>query len=96
MSDLVSLFKKLRRPKMLIRAARIGVSDYHRDRDLKRLLRSVRLPAPGAGMTRLLAMEQDLEAVRTVGDSTYSISKHVEVLAALMAEAQLLRRPRMG
>jgi hypothetical protein len=29
----------IRRPKILIRAARAGVTDYQRDRDLKRLLR---------------------------------------------------------
>lgn len=96
MSDLFHVFKSLRRPKTLIRAARIGVAQYRREQDLKRLLRAGRAPAPGTGMSRLLTIEQDLEAIRLSGDATYSITKHVEILVALMAEARLLRRPTPG
>jgi len=92
MSDLVSFFKALRRPRLLIRAARIGATEYRRDRDLRRLLRASRLPGPAAGMRRLLALEADFEAVRRAKDTTYSISRHVEILSALIAEAQLLIR----
>ena len=38
MTDFRALLSELRRPQMLIRAARYGISDYRRDRDLKRLL----------------------------------------------------------
>ncbi len=92
MKELLDIFNKLRRPKMLIRAARIGSSDFRRDRDLKRLLRIISVPKPGKSMTRLLALEQDLEETRRAGDATYSISKHVEILAALIAEASFLTR----
>jgi len=90
MSDLLNIFNVLRRPRILIRAARIGARDYRRDRDIKRLLHVSRVPAPGEGMTHLLAIEQDLETIRLDGDATYSISKHVEILAALVVEAQVL------
>ena len=93
MSDLLHAFKALRRPKILIRAAKIGGSLYRRDRDLKRVLKRSRLPAPGNGMAPLIAMEQELETTRLAGNATYSISRHVEVLAALIAEASLLPRP---
>ncbi len=92
MTDVLSIFNKLRRPRILIRAARIGAADYRRDRDLKRLLRSVKLPVPGKSMPRLLAMEQDIEATRQAGYATYSITKHVEILAALVAEATFIGR----
>lgn len=74
MSDLLSVFNKLRRPKTLIRAARIGAKEYRRDRDLKRLMRQSVLPKPGKGMMSLLEIEHDLEATRTNGNATYSIT----------------------
>ena len=48
MTDLATILAALRRPKILIRAARAGVVDYRRERDLKRLLRRPRR-RPGAG-----------------------------------------------
>ncbi|NOX73085.1 MAG: hypothetical protein GXP03_05530 [Alphaproteobacteria bacterium] len=92
MTDVLSIFNTLRRPRILIRAARIAASEYRRDRDLKRLLRAGKLPNPGKTMPRLLAMEQDIEATRQAGHATYSITKHVEILAALVAEATFLSR----
>jgi uncharacterized protein DUF6477 len=92
MKDVLSIFNTLRRPRILIRAARIGAADYRRERDLKRLLRAAKLPNPSKTMPRLLAMEQDIEATRKAGYATYSISKHVEILAALVAEATFLNR----
>ena len=41
-------------------------------------------------LTMLMAMEQDLEVTRKTGNATYSISRHVEILAALIAEAACL------
>jgi hypothetical protein len=80
----------LRRPKILVRAARCGVSDYRRERDLKRLLRQPRSTAPGATIGSLLAEETRLEATRAAGEATYSIQRHVAVLTAILAEARLL------
>ena len=37
MTDLTCFFSALRRPKILVRAARVGVRDYRRERDLKRI-----------------------------------------------------------
>ncbi len=93
MKDILLLFKDLCRPQLLITAARIAASEFRRDRDLSRLLRTQRLPAPGAGLPQLIALEGELETIRKEGNSTYSISRHVEVLAALIAEARLLARP---
>jgi len=96
MSDLMHIFKSLRRPKLLIKAAKIGSENFRRDRDLKRLLKAQRLPNPGGGLSRLLALEEELETTRKSGNATYSISRHVEILAALIAEAQFLPRPKLG
>jgi hypothetical protein len=89
MSDYMRIFNTLRRPNLLIRAARIGQTSYRRDRDLKRVLATGRTPGLSAGLGALLSLERDLEEGRVDGNTTYSISKHVEVLTALIAEASL-------
>jgi Family of unknown function (DUF6477) len=90
MTDFASVLNALRRPKILIRAARAGVSDYRRDRDLKRLLRHARSAAPHQAIGPLLAEERRLEDTRTAGEATYSIQRHVAVLTAIIAEARLI------
>ena len=91
MTDLATILAALRRPKILIRAARAGVADYRRERDLKRLLRLRRGRAALAqALTTLLDEEGRLEANRTAGEATYNLQRHVAVLTAILAEARLL------
>lgn len=84
-----------RRPRLLLRTARIGLADYERERDLRRIMRLPASPAPGpATVCTLLEMEAGQEAQRTrppveVGD-TWRAARHVEVLIALMAESRLM------
>lgn len=90
MTDFRYLLANLSRPRLLIRAARFGLSDYRRDRDLRRLIDG---PAnPERLMPHLLSVEAQLEQTRRDGDATYSVARHIEVLIALMAEARLLPR----
>ena len=90
MNDFRSLLADLRRPRLLIRAARCGLADYRRDRDLRRLIPFA--AAPDCTLPQLLDEEERLEAVRKRGDAAYSVGRHVEVLIALMAEVRLLPR----
>jgi hypothetical protein len=83
----------IRRPKILIRAARAGVTEYHRDRDLKRLLRLNKAARAGIDLGTLLAEENRMEVKRQSGEATYSIQRHVAILTALIAEA---RKPHVG
>jgi len=92
MTDLLSFLESLRRPRLLIQAARIGLEDYNRLRDLKRLLRETALPGPGAAIAKLINEENLLEEKRRTSDASYSIAHHVNVLVALMGEARLLPR----
>ena len=89
MTDLATILAALRRPKILIRAARAGVVDYRRERDLKRLLRQRAAPSAQA-LTTLLDEEHRLETNRTTGEATYNLQRHVAVLTAILAEARLL------
>jgi hypothetical protein len=93
MTEIITHIAALRRPKLLIRAARLGLQDYVRERDLARALRQARA-AGGAALERLLAEEAQLESTRRAGDATYSVARHVEVLIALLAESRL--SPRRG
>lgn len=88
MTEFAATLTDLRRPKILIRAARAGVSDYRRERDLKRLVQDAKGVAPRDAMAPLLAEEHRLEATRTTGGATYNIQRHVAVLTAILAEAR--------
>ncbi len=92
MKDLLGTLTSLRRPRLLVRAARFGLRDYNRERDLRRLVRSEAIPAPSTAVSALMAEEARLEETRRVGDAAYSPARHVELLIALIAEARLLPR----
>jgi hypothetical protein len=92
MTDPRSLLATLQRPRLLIRAARHGLVDYRRDRDLRRLIGTVVAPSPDVSVSRLLSEEERMETIRCSGDAAYSLTRHIEVLIALMAEARLLPR----
>ncbi|MFN3642165.1 MAG: DUF6477 family protein [Gemmobacter sp.] len=80
----------LRRPRLLIRAARIGLGLYRREPALRRLFGPVPPPADVVGS--LLALEARHEAARRDGTGAYSVAAHLEALIALMAEAQAAAR----
>ncbi|MBA3909014.1 MAG: hypothetical protein C0524_03815 [Rhodobacter sp.] len=90
MSDFRILLANLRRPRLLMRAARFGLGDYRRERDLRRLVKCGM--SPEETVPSLISVEEELETIRLAGDVTYSAARHIEVLIALLSEAQLLRR----
>lgn len=93
MSDISASVTALRRPKLLVRAARIGSADYRRERDLKRIVHQPEPLSPAGALSELIEIEADLEATRRNGAAGYSPVRHVEVLIALIAEAHLLTHP---
>ena len=90
MHKAIEALRALRRPRLLIRAARHGALEYNRNRDLRRIIKSDVLPGPGVTVPRLMDMEAQIDAMRCAGDRSYSIVRHVDVLIALMAESRLL------
>ena len=78
----------LRRPRLLSRAARAGAALYRRERDLAALLPGAsRLRRAGDIVARLRHLEAECERERRQGAVEYSVTRHVRVLAALVAEA---------
>ncbi len=92
MLDIQRTIKDLRRPKLLVRAARLGADLYKRDRDLRPALGKE--PSRRQTLGALLSAEGDMEAVRLLGNGTYSAEKHIRVLTALIAEARIFSRLR--
>ena len=80
----------IHRPKILVRAAKIGMEWYKRERDLRRLTRGFSTPAPAEAVSQLMEAEGLLEDARKSGDAAYDIHRHISVLTALLAEARLL------
>ena len=76
----------LRRPSMLIRAAKLGQAAWKRERDLKRLLHADDCPPPGASLPRLRAEEERLNAARIEGLAEYDLGRHVNLMIAILAE----------
>lgn len=78
----------VKRPGLLARAGKAGARLYDRRRDLPRV--APKLAAQGtraAAMLKELAeAEASCEAERRPGAATYSIERHVSLLAALFAE----------
>ena len=94
MSDFRMILANLRRPRLLMRAARFGLGDYRRERDLRRLVRCSL--SPEDTVPSLMSVEAALEETRLAGDMAYSVTRHIEVLIALLAEARLLRREELA
>lgn len=96
METIEQRIRHLKRPRLLVRAARFAIADYRRERDQRRLTRQGALLPAGKALEQLLDREAAFEAARCRGDATYRPARHVEILAAIMAEATLYRQPRRG
>lgn len=90
MADQLQIMSGLKRPQLLIRAARAGLADYNRGRDLRRLMHVNSPPPPDRALPALLAEEGRLEEFRRRGDGSYSFARHIDLLIAMMAEARLI------
>ena len=76
----------LRRPRLLIRAARAGQAGWRRERDLPRLLRCDGCPLPGKALARLRSEEEALNNARLTRAADYSPARHVLLMIAILAE----------
>ncbi|ETX16464.1 hypothetical protein OCH239_01095 [Roseivivax halodurans JCM 10272] len=92
MQTLSQIVSGMRRPRLLVRAARIGSEGYTRSRHLPRLIGAQAAADPEEALTRLLETEEPLDAARRSGSAGYSPARHVELLSAIIAELEIARR----
>lgn len=92
MSDLAAALAALRRPRLLIRAARFGIGDYDRGRALRRLIDADGTPCTETALRRLLAEEDAADGARRAKAAGYNAARHIELLIAIMAEARIFLR----
>lgn len=90
MCKLTHQLQTLNRPALLVRAARMGVPEYNRKRDLRRLTRVAVPDSPRKSLPMLMDIEDKLETRRITGDANYSLTRHVDILIAMMGEARTL------
>lgn len=83
-TEVTTEIANLRRPRLLIRAARIAAQDYCRSRDLAR---QGACRGPGI-LVWLLTQESALNSARLAHDAGYEPAEHVRYLAALLAESR--------
>lgn len=91
MTDFAKALAALKRPRLLISAARHGAAEYDRNRDLKRLLAGA-APSPQQAIAELIDAESALETARRDGGASYSVAHHVDVMIAILAEMRLISR----
>lgn len=89
MKDISSHIRDLKRPTLLVSAARHGIATYSRTTHLARYLEISPLPGPGVALMQLFEIEGDLDQARRTKRGDYTPSAHVDVLVAIMAEIQL-------
>lgn len=76
------------RPGLLTRAAKAGAKLYDRKRDLPKMAPRLAIGGRKSGLVKeILEAEALCEAERVAGAATYSVERHVSLLAALFAES---------
>lgn len=93
MDDILALLTSLKRPGLLIRAARFGVESYQRERDLAALIGQPD-PSRAQALRALTDREAEMDARRRAGHADYAASTHIRLLSAIMAEADRAQEER--
>ena len=94
MQNLSEIVSGMRRPPLLVRAARIGSEDYRRSRHLPRLIGPQAAARPEEALARLIETEEPVDEARRAGTASYSSARHVELLSAIIAELEIARLAR--
>lgn len=76
----------LMRPRLLVRAARIGLSHYDRDTMLSRMLPDAAHLGAAERLRHLVGLEADCDSERRQNAAGYAPRHHLDLLIALLAE----------
>ena len=74
------------RPKLLVTTAQMGARNYRRNRDLPGAVPGLLTMPQEQILPKLVAVEEQCEIARRAKSAAYRPGRHVQVLAALLAE----------
>ena len=83
----INRLQRLNRPKILVQAARHGVTTYERNPHLLHLFGSQKPKSLSALLDTLFGKEAKLNKMRRLNDAAYQVQDHIAILNALIAEA---------
>lgn len=89
--DILQRMNRLKRPPILVRAAKEGALSYRRDTHLKRYFGEVPPMQSKDLLGRLLNLEDQSNDQRLAETADYSVTRHVDILIAVIGEAQIFR-----
>ena len=87
MNNIQTQLNALQRPKLLIRAARVGVKDFQIDRDLRKINGSAEQKSTPKLIDALFLEELRLNEERLQNDPAYNVRNHIRALTALIVIA---------
>lgn len=87
MTKAIATLSNIKRPKLIIRAARSGTSQYQRSRFIKQYPSLSPKHSSETFLNRLLIEENEINQSRHNDDPAYNVRKHIAVLTAILAEA---------
>ena len=87
MTAITQQLESMNRPSLLVRTARIALSNFNRETVLFKIFGFELSEEPKEVLVDLIEHENELNTQRKTGDATYSIAHHISVLTAIMHEA---------
>ncbi len=94
MQDVLQRLTQMQRPSLLVQAAKIRAQSYRRKSDIPRILNTSRKLPTTQLLIHLMEKEYELNAQRIADVALYSAVDHIEVLAAVIKETDVLRAER--
>ena len=89
--DILQRMDHLKRPPILVRAAKEGALRYQRRAHLKRFFGETPPTQSKDVLGQLLRLEDQSNDQRLAETADYSVTRHVDILIALIGEAQIFR-----
>jgi len=83
----INRLQRLNRPKILVRAARHGVTTYDHKTHLQHLFGWQKPQNRSVLLDSLFEKEAELNKMRRLNDAAYQVQDHIAILTALIAEA---------
>lgn len=90
-ADILQEVAALKRPSMLVRAAKEGALGYRREAHLRRYFGEQQRQCGADLLSKIMRLETEQNVQRKTERAEYSITQHVDILIALIGEAQILR-----